>query len=71
MLSLLYILAFLIGLCNLTDEYDDCNDLKNIADKLTRLLCEAGKVFRGEKEPSKELLSWWKDHQKKDKNRGK
>jgi len=71
MLLELLFFSFLIGLCDLTDHYDDYHDIKNIADKLTRLLCEAGKVFRGEKEPSQELLDWWKDHQEKDKKRGK
>ena len=66
----LFFVVFLIGLCNFTDPYEDL-DCKRALDEMTRLLCEAGKVFRGEKEPSQELLGWWKDHQEKDKKHGK
>lgn len=66
----LFFVVFLIGLCDFTDPYEDSH-CKNLLDEMTRLLCEAGKVFRGEKEPSQELLDWWKDHQEKDKKHGK
>lgn len=43
--------------------YDDSAAQTKTIDMLTRLLCEAGKVHRKEKSPSKELVKWWKDHQ--------
>ena len=62
-------LLLLLGLCGF--DQDDCSDYKKDLDELTRLLCEAGKVYRKEQEPSKELLKWWKEHQKKDKKKNR
>lgn len=70
LLTILYSLPFLIiGLCDFQD--DDFNDRaplikKRLMDELTRLLCEAGKVYRGEKLPSDELLRWWMNHKEED-----
>ena len=66
-LSILYLMPiFIIGLCDFQDDYDDEAEVKRNLDELTRLLCEAGKVHRGEKSPSIELLQWWEEHRKKD-----
>jgi hypothetical protein len=66
-LTILYSLPFLIiGLCDFQDDYADEREAKRNLDELTRLLCEAGKVYRGEKLPSDELLRWWMNHKRKD-----
>lgn len=74
MITILMSSLILIGLCNF-DQRDlswQASELaKDELDKLTRLLCEAGKVYRGEKEPSKKLKKWWKKHKKKDKKKGR
>jgi hypothetical protein len=57
---------FIIGLCDFQDDYNDAAEAKRNLDELTRLLCEADKVYRGEKLPSIELLQWWGEHRKKD-----
>lgn len=57
----------LLCLCDFDQEDFIPSNSKLELDKLTRLLCEAGKIFRGKKKgPSKELAAWWEDHQKKD-----
>ena len=63
----------LISLCNLDEDYwlDLGDKQKEEADRLTRLLCEAGKVFKMGLKPSKELLNWWNDHEKQDKLKAK
>jgi len=51
--------------------------LQSKIDKLTRLLCEAGKMFEDFKAfdeyfaPSEELTIWWKEHRKLDKARNR
>lgn len=50
--------VLVLGLCNFDEDHDDCREYRKDLDKLTQPLCEAGKVFRGEKEPSKKLLKW-------------
>jgi hypothetical protein len=70
-MNYLELLPFLLlGLCDFDQE--DClyDKARPELDKLTRLLCEAGKVYLGEK-PSKELLKWWKEHKESDEKRSK
>lgn len=70
LLTILYSLPFLVvGLCDFQDDYSDLREAKWNLDQLTRLLCEAGKVYRGEKQPSAELLRWWMDHEAKDQSK--
>jgi hypothetical protein len=66
----------LLGLCDFDEE--DYYKIEHSAalvkaelDKLTKLLCEAGKVFSGKKKPSKALLKWWGEHEKRDERRKK
>lgn len=70
-----YIFLFLvIGLCDfdlnsLND--NDYSSLKKELDKVTRLLCESGKVYFLKKIPSVELLNWWTKHYADDKLKGR
>lgn len=66
----------LLGLCDFDRDvyYTQQEDARAKAieqelTKTTRLLCEAGKVFRGEKEPSEDLLAWFKEHEELDRRR--
>lgn len=73
-LSVLFPLFLIIGLCDFDHDYDsnsDTKSLRNELDKLTRLLCEAGKVHLFNNRPSTELLNWWNDHYQKDKLKGR
>ena len=78
-----YIFLFLIiGLCDFDLKEDDYNflindrrqafdNLKKELDKITRLLCESGKVYFHKKLPSIELLNWWVKHDADDKLKGR
>jgi hypothetical protein len=76
-----YVFLFLIiGLCDFNeDDYNILiNDrqqavgiLKKELDKITRLLCESGKVYYLNKMPSIELLNWWTKHNADDKLKGR
>lgn len=73
-------LFLIIGLCDfneddynflINDRQQAVDNLKKELDKITRLLCESGKVYFHKKLPSIELLNWWARHDADDKLKGR
>ena len=46
-------------------------DLKNKVDKLTDLLCQAGKAYIHQRPAPKDVIAWWLEHEKIDREMGK
>ena len=50
--------------------YPDQSALEEKIDKLTELLCQAGKAYAGDYTPPTEVRKWWSKYRKLDAERG-
>jgi len=54
------------------DSYDYAREeFKGELDKITDLLCKAGRAFKAGRRPPKDVLDWWDAHEKIDERRGR